>query len=173
MAKTLSTVAALIAIAALCFSTLVGVAQATERKLVVDEQKLVVEGKVYCDTCRVKFETTLSEVVEGAGVKLICRDRVSEETKLEMEAETDKSGHYRFEVEGDHAEEICEVHLVKSPREDCNEIVKGWNSARILLTTDVGVVDTIRQANALGFMKKQALENCAKVLQGLGFLPIN
>ncbi|TXG60304.1 hypothetical protein EZV62_014877 [Acer yangbiense] len=132
-----------------------------------------VDGKVYCDTCRVKFETSLSEAVEGAGVKLICRDRVSEETKLEMEAETDKSGNYKFEVEGDHAEEICEVHLIKSPREDCNEIVKGWNSARILLTTDVGVVDSIRQANALGFMKKEALENCAKVLQDLGFLPIN
>ncbi|TXG46985.1 hypothetical protein EZV62_026279 [Acer yangbiense] len=166
MAKTLSTVAALIATAALCFSALVGVAQATEQKLVVD-------GKVYCDTCRVKFETSLSEAVEGASVKLICKDRVSEETKLEMEAETDKSGHYKFEVEGDHAEEICEVHLVKSPREDCNEIVKGWNSARILLTTDVGVVDSIRQANALGFMKKEALEKCGGVLQAMGFLPIN
>ncbi|KAK3198841.1 hypothetical protein Dsin_022256 [Dipteronia sinensis] len=166
MAKTFSTAAALIATAALCFSVLVGVAQAAEEKLVVD-------GKVYCDTCRVKFETSLSEAVEGAGVKLICRDRESEETKLEMEAETDEAGHYEFEVEGDHAEEICEVHLVKSPREDCNEIDKGWNSARILLTTDVGVVDSTRHANPLGFMKKEALDKCAEVLQGLGFLPVN
>ncbi|KAL5736411.1 hypothetical protein ACOSP7_030918 [Xanthoceras sorbifolium] len=165
MTKTLT---ALLATAALCFSALVGVAHAVEKS-----SALVVEGKVYCDTCRVKFETSLSQPVEGANVKLVCKDRESEENKLEIEGVTDKSGHYSFSVEGDHAEEICEVHLIKSPMEDCNEIVKGWNSARVLLSTDVGVVDSVRHANALGFMKKEAVEKCAEVLQVLGFLPVN
>ncbi|KAL5836847.1 hypothetical protein ACOSQ3_014016 [Xanthoceras sorbifolium] len=167
MAKTY-TVAALVATVALCLAAIVGVAHAEEKN-----DSLIVEGKIYCDTCRVQFKTSLSESIEGAKVKLVCRDRESEETKLELEGVTDKSGGYSLKVEGDHAEEICEVHLISSPKEYCKEITTDLNSARILLSTNDGVVEPIRRANALGFMKKEALDNCGDVLKDLGFLPVN
>ncbi|KAK2638788.1 hypothetical protein Ddye_026583 [Dipteronia dyeriana] len=168
MAKTCS-VAVLVAAAALCMAALINVAEARREK----DTSLYVEGKVYCDTCRVQFETPVSEFIVGATVTLLCRNRMTEVVSVEIDAVTDQSGKYTIKVDGDHADSICEVHLTNSPREDCKEVTAELNAARIVLTSDVGVVEPVRYANALGFMRKEALKNCGEVLKGMGFLPIN
>ena len=166
MAKTYS-VAVLIAATALCMAALINVAEAGKEI----DTSLYVEGKVYCDTCRVQFETPISEYIAGATVTLLCRNRMTELVSVEIEAVTDASGKYTIKVDNDHADSICEVHLTNSPREDCSEVTAELNAARILLTNDVGVVGPVRYANALGFMRKEALKNCAAVLKDMGNLP--
>ncbi|XVE50097.1 hypothetical protein DITRI_Ditri01bG0134000 [Diplodiscus trichospermus] len=130
-----------------------------------------VEGKVYCDTCRVEFETKLSEPIKGgATVKLECRNRtVGGGITYSREAVTDEKGKYSIQVEGDHEEEICEVRVIKSPREDCNELMEAWNKARVLLTNKVGIMQPLRFANSLGFLKKEAVPGCAQLLKEMGF----
>ncbi|XP_021288288.1 olee1-like protein [Herrania umbratica] len=133
-----------------------------------------VQGKVYCDTCRVEFETRLSQPIKGATVRLECRDRtVGGSITYSQESATDEFGKYSIPVQGDHEEEICEVRVVKSPKEDCNEFMEAWQKARVLLTKKNGVSDSIRYANNLGFLKKEAVPGCAEVLKELGFLPLN
>ncbi|XP_022734577.1 anther-specific protein LAT52-like [Durio zibethinus] len=138
------------------------------------EDTFFVEGKVYCDTCRVEFETRLSEPIKGAIVKLECRNRtIDGSITYSHEAVTDESGKYSIQAKGDHEEEICEVRVTKSPRADCNEFMESWNKARVVLTKKDGILDPRRFANGLGFLKKEAVPGCAEVLKEMGFLPLN
>ncbi|KAJ4726434.1 Pollen-specific protein-like [Melia azedarach] len=147
---------------AICFSSLVGSAVANSHPT------LFVEGRVYCDQCRAQFETKLSEPVESATVALECRTRDTEEVVYTHEVETDKNGAYMIPAESGHAELICEVVLVRSPDEECNEIIAGASRARIVLSTNSGVAEPVRHANALGFMAKEAVAGCDKVLEDMG-----
>ncbi|XP_015899170.3 olee1-like protein [Ziziphus jujuba] len=127
-----------------------------------------VEGKVYCDTCRVQFVTRVSEYLPGAKVRLECRQRNDSTLTYSTEGETDKNGVYTLPVDGDHEEEICEVKALKSPREDCNEHFADYDQkARVVLTDKTGVTNIARYASPLGFMKKEALPVCAEVLKEL------
>ncbi|CAK7327677.1 unnamed protein product [Dovyalis caffra] len=148
----------------LCFASILISAYATEN--------LHVEGRVYCDPCRVEFQTKISEGIPDAKVKLVCTSRENGTETYSVEGTTDSSGTYRLTVVGDYEEDICEVRLMKSPRADCSEPFKSIDSARILLTKNVGVLDKLRYVNALGFMTKVARPECAEVLQEMGFLPI-
>ncbi|KAJ8435908.1 hypothetical protein Cgig2_010027 [Carnegiea gigantea] len=129
-----------------------------------------VQGMVYCDTCRVQFITRVSHVVEGATVKLECRNITAGTVSYNEEAATDKLGLYSFTVEGDHEDDICEVGLVKSPIESCSEIaadVVTQQAAMVSLTSNNGETSDIRYANPLGFMKKDPLPECPEVLKEL------
>jgi len=151
---------------AICLSSLLSFSYA--------EDTFFVEGKVYCDTCRVEFETKLSEPIKGATVNLECRNRtVDGSITYSQETVTDESGKYSFPVEGDHEEEICEVRVIKSPRADCNEYMEAWKKARVVLTKKDGVLQPLRFANSLGFLKKEAVPGCAEVLKAMGFLPLH
>ncbi|KAK4344577.1 hypothetical protein RND71_034753 [Anisodus tanguticus] len=131
-----------------------------------------VEGKVYCDTCRVQFETKLSQNLEGATVKLQCRNITTETETFSVEGVTDKDGKYKLTVEGDHQDDICEVTVVKSPREDCKETESGYEKARIECSENVGMHNAVRYANPLFFMKAQAVEGCKEVLDELDLPPL-
>ncbi|XVF18669.1 hypothetical protein REPUB_Repub11eG0042600 [Reevesia pubescens] len=133
------------------------------------EDTFFVQGTVYCDTCRVEFVTRLSEPIKGATVKLECRSPTNDSITYSQETSTDELGNYSIEVKGDHGDEICEVGAVKSPREDCKEVMEAWNKAKVVLTNKSGVVEPIRFANSLGFLKKEAVPGCEKVLEELGF----
>ncbi|KAB5521383.1 hypothetical protein DKX38_025702 [Salix brachista] len=148
----------------LCFSSFLISAYAVDY--------LDVEGKVYCDPCRVEFQTKISEGIPAAKVKLVCNNRDSGAETYTVEGATDSSGTYRLPVVGDHEDDICEVKLVESSRPDCNERFQSIDSARILLTKNVGVVDKTRYPNALGFKKKVAQPECTDVLKEMGFLPL-
>ncbi|OVA13283.1 Pollen Ole e 1 allergen/extensin [Macleaya cordata] len=148
---------------AFCFLSLFGSSYA--------EDYIYVQGKVYCDTCRAAFETELTEYINGAKVKLECHDRESGHLTYSIEGLTDSTGSYKIPVQGDHEEEICEVHLVKSPLPDCSEILKGGASARVLITANNGITDTARYANSLGFLRKEALSSCTDALKAIGLPP--
>ncbi|KAG6588217.1 hypothetical protein SDJN03_16782, partial [Cucurbita argyrosperma subsp. sororia] len=131
----------------------------------------VVEGKVYCDTCRIQFFTRVSKWMHGAKVKLVCREEEGGSETLAVEAETGKNGEYTIKVDGDHEEEVCEVNLVKSSDDDCAEVpTDGFgHRARVSITANDGITNPMRQANPLGFMKKETLPQCKEVLRELGF----
>ncbi|GMI83997.1 hypothetical protein like AT4G18596 [Hibiscus trionum] len=150
-----------VALMAICLSPLISFALAAGKFNVV--------GKVYCDTCRVEFETKLSEPIPGASVKLECRKEKDEVVAFSREAVTNATGGYNIPVEGDHAEEICEVRVDKSPRADCNEKMEAWEKAQVELSGQDGLAEPTRIANNLGFRKKEAVPGCAQVLKEMGF----
>ncbi|KAF6176060.1 hypothetical protein GIB67_000154 [Kingdonia uniflora] len=150
---------------AFCFLSLVGLAQSSTNNY------LFVSGKVYCDTCRVAFETQLSKYIPGATVRLECRDREAGQVTYSLEGATDVTGTYKLPIEGNHEEEICEVILIKSPLTDCNEIVNGRDRARILISTNNGIADLGRYANTLGFSRKEPVAGCDEVLRAMGLVP--
>ncbi|KAM7255096.1 hypothetical protein ACFE04_020337 [Oxalis oulophora] len=148
---------------AICFLSLVGCAYGAAT--------FFVEGQVYCDTCRAQFVTRVSPFMKGAKVRLECKDREGGSLTYSADAVTDDKGVYRLKVEGDHEEELCEILLVKSSMPDCSEVNTDSfveNGARISLAQNSGMVDPVRQANPLGFMRKEPLPECTQVLKELG-----
>ncbi|XP_027338151.1 olee1-like protein [Abrus precatorius] len=148
---------------ALCFLSFLGSAYARDR--------FHVEGNVYCDTCRVQFLTRLSEPLEGATVRVECKqvDNVRNVT-FSKDVETNAFGIYHVEVDGDHEEDTCEVTLVKSPRPDCSEVDRESHlqqAARVSITKNSGIVSNVRQANPLGFLKKERLPSCIELFKEL------
>ncbi|XP_061342763.1 olee1-like protein [Gastrolobium bilobum] len=153
----------IILVSALCFLSFFGSVHCKER--------FFVEGVVYCDTCRIQFLTKLSELLEGATVRVECKEEESGNVTFTKEAVTDASGSYKVEVDGDHEEEVCEVVLVKSPRKDCSEVDRESHleqAARISITNNAGIVSPVRKANPLGFLKKERLPSCGNLLKELG-----
>ncbi|WVY93538.1 hypothetical protein V8G54_032626 [Vigna mungo] len=135
------------------------------------KERFFVEGTVYCDTCRLQFLTRMSEFMEGATVRMMCSqvDNANNVT-FNKETTTNALGAYKMEVDGDHEEDTCEVTLVKSPRSDCNEIDKEAHllqAARVSITKNNGIVSNTRQANPLGFLKKDRLPGCAELIKEL------
>lgn len=148
---------------ALCFLSFLGSAHCQDR--------FFVDGLVYCDTCRTQFITKLTEFLDGATVRVECKEVDGGNVTFSKEAKTDARGSYRVEVDGDHEDEVCAVQLVNSPRSDCSEIDTGSHldqAARISITNNNGIVSPVRQANPLGFLKKERLPGCAEVLRELG-----
>ncbi|XP_054776687.1 olee1-like protein [Prosopis cineraria] len=140
------------------------------------KNRFVVHGTVYCDTCNVQFVTKISEPMAGAKVKLQCVDFANDKNiTLSKEATTDEKGSYSIEVDGDHAEEDCQVTLISSSRDDCTKLDgdKHLNqAAKVSITNDNGLIHSPdRLANALGFMKDQPLAECAEVLKDLSLNP--
>ncbi|GMG99677.1 hypothetical protein Nepgr_001517 [Nepenthes gracilis] len=135
------------------------------------DDRFFVEGQVYCDTCRTEFITRVSKFLEGAKVRLECRNITFGAISYAAEAVTDKNGRYSLAVDGDYEDDICEVLLVKSPREDCSEVPSDpfiRQAAKVSLTSNNGIVDPIRTANPLGFKIREPLPECLEVLKELG-----
>ncbi|KAI4323007.1 hypothetical protein L6164_022651 [Bauhinia variegata] len=155
MAKSLAFIALLVS--AFCFSSLLALAQATE--------KFTVEGKIYCDPCRLEFVTRLSTPLPGATVWLECKYENNDTlTYKSKEVVSDQNGHYSIEVEGDHEEENCKVTALKSSHPECNDPMSGMESDRIVLTKNMGVRSKSRFVNSLGFMPKRVTEEQCKVV---------
>ncbi|KAL3631464.1 hypothetical protein CASFOL_024448 [Castilleja foliolosa] len=129
-----------------------------------------VEGDVYCDPCRVQFETELSQRLVGATVHLECRHRDTKEVTYSVDGVTGVNGHYSLQVIGDHGEDECEISAVKSPRPDCSEPMGFIEKSRVVLTANDGMHAAVRFANPLGFQTKTALPACGPVLFSLGVL---
>uniref|UniRef100_A0A804MGZ1 Pollen-specific protein C13 n=1 Tax=Zea mays TaxID=4577 RepID=A0A804MGZ1_MAIZE len=105
----------------------------------------VIQGRVYCDTCRAGFVTNVTEYIAGAKVRLECKHFGT--GKLERS--------------------ICEVVLVESPRKDCDQVQADRDRAGVLLTRNVGISDNLRPANPLGYLKDVPLPICASLLKQL------
>lgn len=124
----------------------------------------VLTGKVYCDTCRSGFETTVTEYIEGAKVKLECKNATTHEVMLTMDGTTDASGTYTMDIKEDHDDEDCWVELVSSPKSNCKEMKKDRNSVQVMITENSGMSSNVRYANSLGFLRDQAMPICTKLM---------
>ncbi|KAM6579106.1 hypothetical protein CsatB_030943 [Cannabis sativa] len=152
---------------ALCLLGLLGLGECVE-------PNLIVEGKVYCDTCRAQFVTKASVYMKDARVRLECSESEKGKVIYSAEAVTDATGTYRIPVSGEHEDDICAIELVKSSDPECSEINSEPYqklSARISLTTNNGIASNVRQANPLGFLKKTPLPQCKDVLKQMGLTP--
>ncbi|KAF6154081.1 hypothetical protein GIB67_031342 [Kingdonia uniflora] len=125
----------------------------------------VVCGKVYCDTCRAGFETSVSAYIPGATVKVECKDRDTLRLVYSNEAVTDSTGAYEVHVAEDHEDQLCESILVSSPQADCASIEPGRDRARVILTDNNGISSNYRYANTMGFIKDHPLSGCTEVLK--------
>ncbi|CAN6723677.1 unnamed protein product [Malus baccata var. baccata] len=61
-----------------------------------------VEGKVYYDTCRARYESKTNTYIAGAKVRLECRDKSSMALMYTKEGTTDSAGCYKIPVAKDH-----------------------------------------------------------------------
>ncbi|XP_010529196.1 PREDICTED: pollen-specific protein-like At4g18596 [Tarenaya hassleriana] len=163
---------ALLMASAVCLSYVAGFAAAADAD---DLDRFQIQGSVYCDTCRVQFITRLSKFLQGAKVRLECKNRVNGTLTVSKEAVTDESGSFLMEVTGDHEEEVCEIVLVESPDKDCSEVSKEAflrNAAKISLTANDGIVSNeTRIVNPLGFMVKTPSTECPAAFKELGIKP--
>ncbi|XP_072959776.1 pollen-specific protein C13-like [Typha angustifolia] len=144
--------------AALCLAV-AGIARA------VSTPEFIVTGRVYCDTCRAGFETSATEYIEGAKVRLECKHFDSGAVEHSVDGVTDKTGTYSIKLEDNHEEEICEVVLVESPVADCSEVDAARSRARVLLAQDSGLASPLRYANPLGYLKTTPLHICGALLK--------
>ncbi|KZV54185.1 hypothetical protein F511_36904 [Dorcoceras hygrometricum] len=131
------------------------------------DQVFNIEGDVYCDPCRVQFQTTLSQKLPGATVRLVCTDEVTRKVTYDVEGVTNADGHYSLQVVGDHENDICEVTPIKSPRAECSDPLTEVQKSRIVCTENSGMHTAVRYANPLGFMTKDIHAQCPQVLQEL------
>ncbi|CAJ2658855.1 olee1-like protein [Trifolium pratense] len=153
----------IILISTLCFLSFFG-------SVYSHSDRFFVEGVVYCDTCRTQFITKLTEFLEGATVRVECKEENGTLT-FSKEVVTGHGGSYKVEIDGDHEDEICQVVLLKSPRKDCSEVDTDSHleqAARISVTNNNGIVSPIRTTNPLGFLKKERLPGCLEIFKELG-----
>ncbi|CAN6248420.1 unnamed protein product [Urochloa humidicola] len=125
----------------------------------------VIQGRVYCDTCRAGFETNVTEYIKDAKVRLECKHFGTGAIERAIDGVTDETGTYKIELKDSHEEDICEVVLVQSPRKDCAETQALRDRASVLLTRNVGICDSVRLANPLGFFKDAPLPVCGALLK--------
>ncbi|KAF4358351.1 hypothetical protein F8388_014621 [Cannabis sativa] len=124
-----------------------------------------VQGKVFCDTCLLGFETPATTYIAGAKVKIECKDRTSNRPVYSKEATTDKSGCYKMVIPEDHGDQICDAMVVSSPLPECAIPSKGRDSARVILTDNNGIASKQRFVNAMAFTRTQKLAVCENVLK--------
>ncbi|KQJ82329.1 pollen-specific protein C13 [Brachypodium distachyon] len=131
----------------------------------VDLPDYIVQGRVYCDTCRAGFETNVTTYIKGAKVRLECKRFGTEKVERALDGVTDETGTYKIELKDSHPEDICEVVLIQSPLADCNKIQALRDRARVELTRNIGISDNLRLANSLGYLKDVPLPVCAQLLK--------
>nr|GEU90058.1 olee1-like protein [Tanacetum cinerariifolium] len=134
-------------------------------------ESFIIQGKVYCDPCRIQFPTKISYALAGTKISLVCHKETGEET-YRVEGESDRKGKYTIEAVGDHADEICEITVSQSPDPNCPELMDDENHVRVSLTNKHGAKGRGRYANPLGFMVMDADPRCKEALDELGFTGI-
>ncbi|KAI8014079.1 Pollen-specific protein C13 [Camellia lanceoleosa] len=76
---------------------------------------LIVEGRVYCDTCRAGYETNATTPIPGTKVKIECKDRDTHKLLYSTDGTTDSTGKYTIMIKEDHGDQLCDAMLVSSP----------------------------------------------------------
>ncbi|CDP01424.1 unnamed protein product [Coffea canephora] len=129
-------------------------------------EPFTVTGKVYCDTCRVGYETPATTYLPGCIVKLVCKKRDNpDQITFTKEATTDSTGKYEMQVAYDAGDDICEMEHVKSSDPTCATPNAGRDHARICLTRNNGMVSNVRHANNIGYFRDVPLARCPQILQ--------
>ncbi|KAF5782399.1 putative allergen Ole e 1 [Helianthus annuus] len=136
------------------------------------KESFIVQGKVYCDPCRIQFPTKLSYPLPNTKVVLRCTNRDTGAQTYTAEGKTDAKGMYTLNATGDHEEEICDVRIKESPNSKCPELMDDESIARVSLTDKNGVRGKARMANPIGFMVKEIDPRCKEVLAEIGIIGI-
>ncbi|KAI3668079.1 hypothetical protein L6452_43154 [Arctium lappa] len=132
-------------------------------------KSFVVEGRVYCDPCRIKFPTKISTNIPNTKVILGCRKRENDAAETyTVEGTSDPKGMYSITASGDHEEEICDVRVKESPDKKCSEVMGAESTSRVSLTDKNGVRGKTRTANPIGFMTKEVDPRCKEILNEIG-----
>ncbi|PRQ21501.1 protein DOWNSTREAM OF FLC [Rosa rugosa] len=131
-----------------------------------------VEGKVYCDACRFGYESSATTYIAGAKVRVECKDKLTMALRYSKEGTTDSTGTYRITVAEDHEDQICDSILVSSPQKSCSEATPGRDRARVILTGYNGIASYNRLANAMGFMRTEAVSGCSQILKQMQELDV-
>ncbi|KAI4317240.1 hypothetical protein L6164_025129 [Bauhinia variegata] len=128
-------------------------------------EEFLVKGRVYCDTCQAGFETNVTTYIEGARVRVQCKDSKSLQTVYSVEAKTDKTGTYYVTVKGDRLDQMCECVLLSCSLAGCNSADPGRSKSTIVLSrTENGILNTLQYANAMGCFKDKPLPVCSQLL---------
>lgn len=140
-----------------------------QEKDIVPDDTFIIQGKVYCDPCRIQIPTKISYPLPHTKVTLVCHKADSDEESYRVEGSSDEKGKYTLDAVGDHAEEICEIIVSESPDPNCPELMDDENNVRVSLTNKHGIKGKGRYANPLGFMVTSADPRCKEALDELGF----
>ncbi|KAK7275743.1 hypothetical protein RIF29_16865 [Crotalaria pallida] len=125
----------------------------------------IVKGRVYCDPCRVGYETPITTYIPGAVVILQCKDKITNNIVYNKLGKTDSSGTYTILVDAHQENQICEAKLVSSPKHDCIEATPGRDRSRVILNRFNGIATDDRFVNNMGFMTKEVASGCARILR--------
>ncbi|GAA0174772.1 hypothetical protein LIER_41780 [Lithospermum erythrorhizon] len=126
-----------------------------------------IKGHIYCDPCKLGFQTEKSYGLKGATVELTCSSIVDGSVSYTQKAVTNDAGEYVVSVKNDHENEVCEVKALSSGTEDCKVAIEA--SARIECTEKSGLHSDVRFANPLGFTKDVAVAGCKKIVEDMDF----
>ncbi|KAI3906483.1 hypothetical protein MKW92_017757 [Papaver armeniacum] len=124
-----------------------------------------VHGRVYCETCHLGCEHKLVTYIQGAVVKIVCKDDEDYNINYSRDGVTGPDGRYKIEVREDHKDDYCFAVLVSSPQSDCNTIVDGLHQVTAVLTNDNGLPSHERNVNSLGFRKDTKVAGCSGLVQ--------
>ncbi|KAK3419085.1 protein DOWNSTREAM OF FLC [Eucalyptus grandis] len=122
-----------------------------------------IQGSVYCDTCRFGFETPASTHIEGAAVRVECKDSTGTQLDYSIDTVTDSNGKWEVTVEDDHDDQLCSAVLVSSPKAGCQTVDPGRSKATLILTRSNGAISSRHYANSMGCLTDQPLAECANL----------
>ncbi|KAF8019075.1 hypothetical protein BT93_H3828 [Corymbia citriodora subsp. variegata] len=122
-----------------------------------------IQGSVYCDTCRFGFETPSSTPIEGATVRVECKDSTGTQLTFSVDTVTDSNGKWQLTIENDHDDHICNAVLVSSPEAGCQTVDPGRGTATLILTRSNGAISSRHYANSMGCLKDEPLAGCANL----------
>ncbi|CAL0318582.1 unnamed protein product [Lupinus luteus] len=125
----------------------------------------IVKGRVYCDPCRLGFETPITTYIPGAVVILQCKDKITNKIVYKKLVSTDSSGSYTITVDAFHENQICDAKLVTSPVHHCNEPTPGRDQSPVILNRQNGIITDHRFVNNIGFITKEVASGCAQILR--------
>uniref|UniRef100_M1BZ40 Allergen BRSn20 n=1 Tax=Solanum tuberosum TaxID=4113 RepID=M1BZ40_SOLTU len=105
----------------------------------------------------------------GSRVRIECKNRDTNDLAYTVEGFTNSKGEYKILVNSDRRDEFCDVVLIRSSDPMCAEPNTGRDRARVVLTSNNGMVSNTRFANSMGFLSNEPLASCTKILQQYEF----
>ncbi|MED6133737.1 hypothetical protein PIB30_030954 [Stylosanthes scabra] len=156
-------VAVAVLVVAFCFSSVSWAAPEAANKWGDLKNYFSVMGKIYCDPCRVEFDTPDSRPLKVVMTYLECHKADNENNiTYRVSGETDVHGFYDLPVSGDRVGEICTIRTDKSKHPKCAEPMKN-NPDKIIITKDDGVTTEKHYVRPIGFMTPDIERKCSEL----------
>ncbi|KAI9085937.1 hypothetical protein K1719_032014 [Acacia pycnantha] len=146
-------------VSVLCFSALLGFAHG-------DSNTYNIQGRIYCDPCRLQQETRTSIPLKGVKVILQCKPTELGSVTYTNTGITDQNGIYVIPMEGDHKSDYCEILTDQTTHPSCSETVAAAKGDRVTVTmnTNLSSLSTYF-VRPLGFMSKEFDPRCVQMVK--------